>query len=75
MTYLFEGSIYHRDSLGTQLPIVPGDVNLDDRRGEGSRTRSGRIRRCGAGEPVVRDPVLGGLAKDDGGDGAGICPS
>jgi redox-sensitive bicupin YhaK (pirin superfamily) len=27
VTYLFEGSIYHRDSLGTQLPIVPGDVN------------------------------------------------
>lgn len=27
VTYLFEGSIYHRDSLGSQLPIVPGDVN------------------------------------------------
>ncbi len=27
VTYLFEGSIYHRDSLGTQLPILPGDVN------------------------------------------------
>jgi redox-sensitive bicupin YhaK (pirin superfamily) len=27
VTYLFEGSIMHRDSLGTQLPIVPGDVN------------------------------------------------
>jgi hypothetical protein len=27
VTYLFEGSIYHRDSLGTRLPIVPGDVN------------------------------------------------
>jgi hypothetical protein len=27
VTYLFEGSIYHRDTLGTQLPIVPGDVN------------------------------------------------
>jgi redox-sensitive bicupin YhaK (pirin superfamily) len=27
VTYLFEGSIHHRDSLGTQLPIVPGDVN------------------------------------------------
>jgi hypothetical protein len=27
VTYLFDGSIYHRDSLGTQLPIVPGDVN------------------------------------------------
>src|SRR6202007_3340336 len=27
VTYLFEGSILHRDSLGTQLPIVRGDVN------------------------------------------------
>ena len=27
VTYLFEGSILHRDSLGTQLPIEPGDVN------------------------------------------------
>ncbi len=27
VTYLFEGSIQHRDSLGTDLPILPGDVN------------------------------------------------
>jgi redox-sensitive bicupin YhaK (pirin superfamily) len=27
VTYLLEGSIFHRDSLGSQLPIVPGDVN------------------------------------------------
>jgi redox-sensitive bicupin YhaK (pirin superfamily) len=27
VTYLFDGSIMHRDSLGTQLAIVPGDVN------------------------------------------------
>jgi hypothetical protein len=27
VTYLFDGSILHRDSLGTQLPILPGDVN------------------------------------------------
>jgi redox-sensitive bicupin YhaK (pirin superfamily) len=27
VTYLFEGSIQHRDSLGSDLPIVPGDVN------------------------------------------------
>jgi redox-sensitive bicupin YhaK (pirin superfamily) len=27
VTYLFDGSILHRDSLGTQLAIVPGDVN------------------------------------------------
>ncbi|MEL6298606.1 MAG: pirin family protein [Pseudomonadota bacterium] len=28
VTYLFEGEIYHRDSLGTALPIRPGAVNL-----------------------------------------------
>jgi len=27
VTYLFEGAIQHRDSLGTDQPIVPGDVN------------------------------------------------
>lgn len=27
VTYLLEGSIVHRDSLGTLQPIVPGDVN------------------------------------------------
>jgi redox-sensitive bicupin YhaK (pirin superfamily) len=28
VTYLFDGEIYHRDSLGTAQPIRPGDVNL-----------------------------------------------
>jgi len=28
VTYLFEGRIYHRDSLGTALAIEPGAVNL-----------------------------------------------
>lgn len=28
VTYLFEGEIYHRDSLGSSEPILPGDVNL-----------------------------------------------
>jgi len=27
VTYLFDGAIEHRDSLGTDLPIRPGDVN------------------------------------------------
>jgi redox-sensitive bicupin YhaK (pirin superfamily) len=27
VTYLFDGAIQHRDSLGTDLPIRPGDVN------------------------------------------------
>lgn len=28
VTYLFEGEIWHRDSLGTSAPIKPGEVNL-----------------------------------------------
>ena len=28
VTYLFEGEILHRDSLGSYQPIVPGDINL-----------------------------------------------
>jgi redox-sensitive bicupin YhaK (pirin superfamily) len=28
VTYLFEGEILHRDSLGNQMPIAPGDINL-----------------------------------------------
>jgi redox-sensitive bicupin YhaK (pirin superfamily) len=28
VTYLFDGEIYHRDSLGSALPIRPGEVNL-----------------------------------------------
>ncbi|HEV7254845.1 MAG TPA: pirin family protein [Mesorhizobium sp.] len=28
VTYLFDGKVRHRDSLGTELVIAPGDVNL-----------------------------------------------
>ncbi|GGB08027.1 hypothetical protein GCM10011491_40110 [Brucella endophytica] len=28
VTYLFDGQIRHRDSLGTQMVIAPGDVNM-----------------------------------------------
>jgi redox-sensitive bicupin YhaK (pirin superfamily) len=28
VTYLFDGAIRHRDSLGTEMVIKPGDVNL-----------------------------------------------
>jgi redox-sensitive bicupin YhaK (pirin superfamily) len=28
VTYLFEGEVLHRDSLGTSMPIRPGEVNL-----------------------------------------------
>ena len=28
VTYLFEGEVFHRDSLGSSLAIRPGEVNL-----------------------------------------------
>jgi redox-sensitive bicupin YhaK (pirin superfamily) len=28
VTYLFEGEVWHRDSLGTSAPVRPGEVNL-----------------------------------------------
>ena len=52
VTYLFDGSIMHRDSLGTQLPIVPGDVNWmtagrgiahSERTDTGLRARSNKL--------------------------------
>ena len=32
VTYLFEGGMLHRDSLGASVRIRPGDGQLDDRR-------------------------------------------
>ncbi len=32
LTYLVEGSILHRDTLGSRQEIVPGDVNWPDAR-------------------------------------------
>src|SRR3954464_779172 len=28
VTYLFDGAVMHRDSLGTEIPIRPGTLNL-----------------------------------------------
>jgi redox-sensitive bicupin YhaK (pirin superfamily) len=52
VTYLFEGEILHRDSLGSHQPIVPGDVNWmtagggivhSERTDQALRTRSNRL--------------------------------
>jgi redox-sensitive bicupin YhaK (pirin superfamily) len=52
VTYLFEGEILHRDSLGSHQPIVPGDVNWmtagrgiahSERTDQGLRTRTNRL--------------------------------
>jgi len=52
VTYLFDGEILHRDSLGSHQPIVPGDVNWmtagrgiahSERTDPALRTRSNRL--------------------------------
>lgn len=52
VTYLFEGEIVHRDSLGVVQPIRPGDVNWmtagrgiahSERTGDETRARGGRL--------------------------------
>ncbi len=52
VTYLFDGEILHRDSLGSHQPIVPGDVNWmtagrgiahSERTDQALRTRTNRL--------------------------------
>ncbi|MGD9511992.1 MAG: pirin family protein, partial [Geminicoccaceae bacterium] len=52
VTYLFEGEILHRDSLGSHQPIRPGDVNWmtagrgiahSERTDQALRTRTNRL--------------------------------
>jgi hypothetical protein len=50
VTYLFEGEILHRDNLGSQQFIVPGDVNwMNAGRGIAHSERSGDARRKSGG--------------------------
>ncbi len=62
VTYLFNGEIMHRDSLGTVIPIRPGEMNLMSA-GRGivhsERTPTGRARRR---TRAVWHPGLGGAA-------------
>ena len=52
VTYLFAGEIVHRDSLGSRVPIVPGDVNwMTAGRGIAHSERTAPERR-GGGEPL-----------------------
>ncbi len=47
VTYLFEGEILHRDSLGTAQPIAPGDVNwMTAGRGIAHSERTAEARRA-----------------------------
>ncbi|MEO1281366.1 MAG: pirin family protein [Pseudomonadota bacterium] len=52
VTYLFDGEVWHRDSLGSDQPIRPGDLNLmsagrgivhSERTGDEERARTGRL--------------------------------
>jgi redox-sensitive bicupin YhaK (pirin superfamily) len=52
VTYLFEGAIVHRDSLGSDQPILPGDVNWmlagrgivhSERTGQAERARGPQV--------------------------------
>lgn len=52
VTYLFDGEIMHRDSLGTAAPIKPGEVNwMTAGRGIVHSERTGREKRA-AGGPI-----------------------
>jgi hypothetical protein len=49
VTYLFEGEILHRDSLGSEQPIAPGDVNwMTAGRGITHSERTAAARRAAA---------------------------
>ena len=63
VTYLFEGEILHRDSLGTRQPIRPGDVNwMTAGRGIAHSERTDRALRA-PGQPPVRHADLGRAAE------------
>lgn len=52
VTWLYEGVIFHRDSLGSQQPIVPGQLNL---------MTSGRGISHSEESPAARPPGMHGL--------------
>ena len=72
VTYLFDGKIRHRDSLGTEMVIEPGDVNLMTA-GQGHRSLralTGRTARPSAVDFRLAD--LAGAAGPQGRDRAGV---
>ncbi len=65
VTYLFEGSQMHRDSLGSVQTIVPGDVNwMTAGRGIVHSERTG-CADARQGPPHARHPELGRAAQAD----------
>jgi len=65
VTYLFDGEIVHRDSLGTAMPIRPGAVNwMTAGRGIAHSERTAPERR-GGGEPLHGLQLWVALPKND----------
>ena len=73
VTYLFDGEIMHRDSLGTAMPIRPGAVNwMTAGRGIVHSERTAADHRDAA--RAARLAAMGGAADAGRGDGAGLRP-
>ena len=74
VTYLFDGEIVHRDSLGTAMPIRPGAVNwMTAGRGIVHSERTAADHRDG-GEPLHGLQLWVALPMTGRGDGAGLRP-
>ena len=75
VTYLFEGEIMHRDSLGTPLAIKPGEVNLMTAgRGIVHSERDGAARRKPGAARLFGIQAWAALPKIARGGGAGVRP-
>ena len=75
VTYLFDGEIMHRDSLGTAAAIKPGEVNLMTAgRGIVHSERTGAELRT-TGSPIHGLQMWVALAGRQGRNGAGLRPS
>ena len=75
VTYLFDGEIVHRDSLGTAAAIKPGEVNwMTAGRGIVHSERTGAELRDDR-QPDPRPADVGGAAGGEGRNGRRLCPS
>ena len=73
VSYLFNGEIVHRDSLGTEVPIQPGEVNWmtagrgivhSERTGPEQRAKGGRLHglQCWVALPAAQEEMAPGFA-------------
>ena len=75
LTYLYDGEIIHRDSLGVKAAIHPGAVNwMTAGRGIVHSERTAPEHRVD-GRAAARAAVLGRDAERQGGDRGELCPS